>query len=63
MKTSLDFKKINQPLLQFWTSTQKLLIPLDKGNLACSVFLDFVKAFDTAVDHKILISKPENYGK
>ena len=34
---------------------------LDKGDLACSVILDFAKAFDT-VDPKILISKLENYG-
>ena len=27
MNTSLDFKKINQPLMQFLISTQKLLIP------------------------------------
>ena len=34
---------------------------LDKGNYACSVFLDLAKAFDTA-DHKILLSKLQNYG-
>ena len=56
----MDFKKINQPLLQFWTSTI-IVDSLDKANHACSVFLDFAKAFDT-VAHKILISKLENYG-
>ena len=33
---------------------------LDNGDLACSVFLDFAKAFDI-IEHKILISKLENY--
>ena len=39
----------------------KIVNALDKGNYACTVFLDFAKAFDT-VNHKILISKLENYG-
>ena len=34
---------------------------IDNGNYAASVFLDFAKAFDT-VNHKILLSKLENYG-
>ena len=34
---------------------------LDNGNFAASVFLNFAKAFDT-VNHKILLSKLENYG-
>ena len=39
----------------------KIVKALDQGNLACSVFLDFVKAFDTA-DHHILLQKLENFG-
>ena len=39
----------------------RIVDALDKGNFACSVFLDFAKAFDT-VDHKIFLSKLQNYG-
>ena len=34
---------------------------LDKGDYACSVFLDFAKAFDM-VNHDILLKKLQNYG-
>ena len=45
-------------VVDFYT---KIVNTLDKGNYACSVFFYFAKAFDT-VNHKILISKLENYG-
>ena len=41
--------------------TEKIRKALDEGKFACGVFLDFQKAFDT-VNHKILISKPKQYG-
>ena len=39
----------------------QILQTLEKKKIACSVFLDFAKAFDT-VDHKILTKKLEHYG-
>ena len=47
MSTNLDFKKINQ--LHY----SQILQTLEKKKIACSVFLDFAKAFDT-VDHEIV---------
>ena len=40
---------------------KKIVDPVDKGNYACSVFLDFAKVFDIA-DHRILPSNLLNYG-
>ena len=46
------------PVLDLNTRITKAL---DSGNYAASVFLDFVKAFDT-VSHQIILSKLDNYG-
>ena len=40
---------------------EKITESFEKREYACSVFLDFAKAFDT-VDHEILISKLEYHG-
>ena len=41
--------------------TEKIRNALDNGEIACGVFIDLQKAFDT-VNHKILVNKLEYYG-
>ena len=41
--------------------TDKIQTAIDAHEYSCGIFLDFSKAFDT-INHKILISKLENYG-
>ena len=55
------FQKNKSTTLAVLDLYAKLINALDKGEYACSVFLDFAKAFDT-VNHKILLKKLENYG-
>lgn len=55
------FQKNKSTTLAVLDLYSKIIQALDKGEYACSVFLDFAKAFDT-VNHKILLKKLENYG-
>ena len=43
------------------TITEQIRKNLDKSHFSCGTFIDLQKAFDT-VDHKILLSKLDNYG-
>ena len=41
--------------------TDKIIERLDKGNFACSIFVDFQKSFNT-VNHQIPVQKLNYYG-
>ena len=60
-KHQFDFQKNKSTAQAVFDLYTRNVSALDKGNYACSVFLDFAKAFDT-VDHKILLSKLQDYG-
>ena len=63
----IDFKLLNQNKCHHSTNhaliriTEKIRHALEDGKYACSIFLDFQKAFGT-VNYKILLSKLEHYG-
>ena len=55
------FQKNKSTTLAVLDLYSQILQTLEKKNIACNVFLDFAKAFDT-VDHEILTKKLEHYG-
>lgn len=55
------FRKQHSTSQAVLTIVERIRHCLDKGELACGVFVDLQKAFDT-VDHKILLSKLNHYG-
>ena len=56
----LGFRKKHSTSHALIHPTDKIREQLDEGNFACSIFVDFQKAFDTA-DHQILIQKLNYY--
>ena len=47
-------------LTQFLTFTQKIVSSIENNDIACGIFLDFARAFDT-VNHSISLQKMEHY--
>jgi len=55
------FRKSHSTINTLLNIVERIRKSLDEGYLACGVFVDLQKAFDT-VDHSILISKLKHYG-
>ena len=53
--------KINTTELAALELKDKIILDLDKGNIAINIYLDLPKAFD-ALDHSILLHKLNHYG-
>lgn len=60
-KRQFGFRKKNSTTHSLICLTENIRGALEKGDLACGIFIDLQKAFDT-VDHEILLAKLENYG-
>ena len=55
------FRKNHSTIHDLISLTEHIRDSLDKNNLACGIFIDLQKAFDT-VDHNILLDKLAHYG-
>ena len=56
-----EFRKNHSTIHALISLTEHIQDSLDQNNIACRIFIDLQKAFDT-VDHKILLDKLAYYG-
>ena len=56
------FRKKYSTSLAIFNLTESALNEMEKGNFCIGLFMDMSKAFDTIIDHHILLNKLEYYG-
>ena len=60
-KNQFGFRQKNSTVHSLISLTENVRSAIENNNLACGIFIDLQKAFDT-VDHDILLDKLHNYG-
>ena len=60
-KNQFGFRQKNSTVHSLISLTETVRSAIENNNLACGIFIDLQKAFDT-VDHDILLDKLHNYG-
>ena len=60
-ENQFGFRKNNSTVFALAQITEMIKVSIDSGKFGCGIFVDLRKAFDT-VNHKILLTKLEQYG-